>query len=77
MPTRLSGDCQNLLKNLLKRNALERLGAERGFEEIRRHPWFKGVSWKQVYLKQEVPFQNFKVPELKDRSSRIDMDQLF
>ena len=40
------------MKQLLKRDPQERLGAERGFEEIKMHPWFKHVDWRKVYNKE-------------------------
>ena len=77
MPTKLSGDCQDLLKKLLRRNAQERLGANKGFDEIRRHPWFKTVNWKDVYLRKESAIPTFKASNLKNRVDRINMDSLY
>lgn len=54
------------MKQLLKREAQERLGAKGGFDEIRRHPWFKDVDWNKVYNKQLGPKQ-YREHELKPK----------
>ena len=43
-----SRECEDLVRKLLRRHPLERLGATHGFEEIRQHPWFAGVDWNAV-----------------------------
>lgn len=40
-----SSDAESIIKLLLKRDAQERLGAVGGFEEIKRHAWFKDTDW--------------------------------
>ena len=51
LPIFISDDCQNLLKSLLLRNAQKRLGANSGFDEIKQHPWFRDVNWREIYNK--------------------------
>eukprot|EP00831_Metopus_contortus_P075906 TRINITY_DN6979_c0_g1_i4.p1 TRINITY_DN6979_c0_g1~~TRINITY_DN6979_c0_g1_i4.p1 ORF type:complete len:169 (+),score=25.74 TRINITY_DN6979_c0_g1_i4:127-633(+) len=49
LPTNLSPEICNLLKLLLNRNPRARLGSgKKDAEEIKKHPWFKGVDWKLV-----------------------------
>ncbi|CAD5222656.1 unnamed protein product [Bursaphelenchus xylophilus] len=49
-------ECRDLLEGLLKRSVHERLGCRgRGAEEVRTHPFFKGVDWQVVYLRRMTP----------------------
>ena len=41
----ISDDCKDLLRQLLKKRPIERLGHERGAEDIKRHPWFADINW--------------------------------
>jgi len=41
----ISDDCKDLLRQLLKKRPTERLGHERGAEDIKRHPWFADINW--------------------------------
>lgn len=44
---------QDLITQLLVKNPQKRLGAQRGAEEIKAHPFFKGINW--ALLRQEKP----------------------
>ena len=57
------------------RNPQERLGANNGFQEIKKHPWFKHVNWEDVILKKTKP-QVYPVKKLKERQDRINMKSL-
>ena len=48
----ISPSCRDLLAKLLNKNPYSRLGATHGFDEIKYHPWFKGVDWDDVYKKR-------------------------
>uniref|UniRef100_A0A915LLC0 G protein-coupled receptor kinase n=1 Tax=Meloidogyne javanica TaxID=6303 RepID=A0A915LLC0_MELJA len=51
-----SPECRNLLEGLLKRDVQERLGCKgKGAEEIKTHPFFRGVDWQVVYLRRMAP----------------------
>jgi len=54
-PVFLSEDAKDLMKKLLNKNPLKRLGAEGGAQEIRSHPWFKDVDWDAVAEKRTFP----------------------
>ena len=42
MPSSISCEIQDLIKRLLEKNSRKRLGSgEKGFEEIKLHPFFK------------------------------------
>ncbi len=49
----LSTDAQTLLKGLLTRDPAKRLGAgPHGSEAVKRHPWFKSISWAKLEARQ-------------------------
>ncbi|KAI6171325.1 G protein-coupled receptor kinase [Aphelenchoides bicaudatus] len=49
-------ECRDLLEGLLKREVHERLGCRgKGAEEVKDHPYFKGVDWQVVYLRRMPP----------------------
>jgi len=76
MPNNLfSAECEDLLKRLLKRNPLERLGANAGAHEIKAHPWFREVDWGDVYKKRAFA-PRYPARSLKPRQDRIDMEAL-
>lgn len=45
--------CIDLIQQLLHKNPLKRLGAQRGAEEIKAHPFWKGINW--ALLRQQTP----------------------
>ncbi len=56
IPASLSEECKNLIVSLLNRNPSKRLGAgSEGAEEIKRHPFFKGIDWQVVKDKKMTP----------------------
>jgi serine/threonine protein kinase len=67
-----SNECEDLLRRLLKRNPLERLGASRGAQEIKSHAWFKDVDWDDVYRKRLFP-KIYKEKVLKQKQNKINM----
>eukprot|EP01025_Chloroclados_australasicus_P021632 TRINITY_DN22702_c1_g1_i3.p1 TRINITY_DN22702_c1_g1~~TRINITY_DN22702_c1_g1_i3.p1 ORF type:complete len:783 (-),score=85.28 TRINITY_DN22702_c1_g1_i3:1249-3432(-) len=44
----ISMECRDLIEKLLVKDPLRRLGTEFGAEEIKAHPFFKGISWALV-----------------------------
>jgi len=70
-----SGSCDDLVRKLLRRNPLERLGATNGFVEVSQHPWFEGVDWRDVY-KKRLPVRLYEPKTLKKKQNRIDMQAL-
>jgi len=67
VPGDMSNDAKQLIRKLLNRNPVKRLGAgPSDAEEIKKMPFFKGVDWDFVYQrKQPVPVPPKKpVPEL-------------
>jgi hypothetical protein len=46
----MSNEAKHLIVHLLNRNKSRRLGAgPEGADEIKKHPFFKGIDWKTVY----------------------------
>ena len=65
MPTSLSVETRNLLKELLAREPARRLGGRRDAEEVKEHRYFHGVSWDAVLrreLKPPVPNRPVLMP---------------
>ena len=55
IPTALSGDARGLLKELLNRDPLKRLGSRRDAEEVKENPFFYGINWDSVLRKELRP----------------------
>ena len=55
IPTSLSGDARGLLKALLNRDPLKRLGSRRDADEVKEHPFFYGINWDSVLRKELRP----------------------
>ncbi|KAI9259092.1 kinase-like domain-containing protein [Sporodiniella umbellata] len=52
----ISEECQQVLKGLLAKGPKERLGhGEHGVKNLKAHPWFQGIDWQQLELKQAQP----------------------
>jgi serine/threonine protein kinase len=65
MPTTLSVETRNLLKELLAREPIKRLGGRRDAEEVKEHRYFHGVSWDSVLrreLKPPIPTRPVLMP---------------
>jgi len=59
-PPWISDNAQDLLKGLLARDPMERLGSDRGAIEVKEHPWLADVDWTRVYRRQaQKCFPNF------------------
>ncbi|CAD8056077.1 unnamed protein product [Paramecium sonneborni] len=55
IPSYLSEEAIDLLKNLLKRNPEERLGGQRDAQEIYEHPFFKDIDFQKIERKEIDP----------------------
>ncbi|KAJ3217237.1 Serine/threonine kinase [Dinochytrium kinnereticum] len=55
-PVNMAKDAVSLLQKLLTKDPLKRLGSGKtDSEEIKRHPYFKGVIWEDVLIKKNPP----------------------
>ena len=70
-----SSECEDLVRKLLQRNPLERLGSDGGFKEIIEHPWFSNVDWDDV-IKKRCHVHAYGPKKLKNKQYRISMDTL-
>lgn len=51
----ITKNAKDLILKLTQKEPSDRLGANYGFFEIKQHPFFSGVKWKDVYEKKLVP----------------------
>lgn len=72
---RMSTQCLDLIKSLLKRDPLARLGANKGSIELKQHPWFSGVDWQEVYDKR-VFIEKYKARVPHSRTDKANIDDL-
>mmetsp|Transcript_2829 Transcript_2829/g.3187 ORF Transcript_2829/g.3187 Transcript_2829/m.3187 type:complete len:529 (-) Transcript_2829:611-2197(-) len=74
-PQLIGPDAKDMLEKLLDRNPETRLGsAECDADEIKRHPFFKGMDWKLLEAKKiEAPFK----PDVKADDSVANFDTCF
>ena len=71
---KVSDDAKDLLLKLLVKNQKERFGINGGFEEIKKHPFFKGMDFKALEEKKiEAPFK----PILEDSFDVRNFDEEF
>ncbi|CAD8086750.1 unnamed protein product [Paramecium primaurelia] len=53
IPSYISPECRNLIKSLLQRNPIKRLGSGVGdSKEIKQHPYFLDVDWEKIKNKE-------------------------
>lgn len=58
-PDHFSKSLQNILKKLLERDVTRRIGnMKRGADDVKKHDWFKGVSWLMLINKEVAPLLN-------------------
>lgn len=56
LPAFLTSDAHALLKGLLQKDPSKRLGSGPiGSDEIKRHKWFKPISWKKLDAREIIP----------------------
>ncbi|BFZ18871.1 hypothetical protein BsWGS_21911 [Bradybaena similaris] len=56
LPDSMSIEMKTLLEGLLRRDVEDRLGCRgRGAQEVKEHPFFRGLDWVQVYLQKYTP----------------------
>ena len=55
IPNFISKKAQNLIRSLLIKDPLERLGSKYDVEEIKNHPYFEDIDWDKVYNREYLP----------------------
>lgn len=66
IPSGVSKHCKDLLKKLLEKNPRKRLGCKKGVEDIKKHSFFKGINWEEVY-QGNLPLPALEYKEHKSR----------
>ena len=74
-PSNMNKDAISFIKQLLVINPNERLGSgQNGSENVKNHPYFKGVNWEDVWDKKiKPPF----IPKLKNDTDLKYFDSIF
>ena len=73
-PKQMPNDAVDLIRKLLVRGPEERLGYQKGAEEIMDHEFFDSIYWDALYKKEVTP--PFK-PMIKDRNDLSNFDTEF
>lgn len=68
IPKGWSLECADFINKLIQRKPMDRLGFN-GIEEIKNHPWFTTVNWKDYYDKKIKP--PFAIMNIDDSYSKI------
>ena len=56
LPDTFTPELRDLLESLLRRDVPDRLGCSpRGADDVKEHPFFKGIDWHQVHLQKYPP----------------------
>ena len=70
-PEHLPSDAVDLIRKLLVRDPEERLGYQKGAEEIMDHEFFNSIDWDALYEKEVTP--PFR-PTIRDRNDLSNFD---
>ncbi|KAI1709244.1 protein kinase domain-containing protein [Ditylenchus destructor] len=59
MPDAMPPNMKSLLLGLITRDPTKRLGAKKGAEEVKNHPFFEGADWSELEKKSvsSIPFE--------------------
>lgn len=55
IPEHISPSCSDLLRKLLNKNPVKRLGSKHGAVELKAHEYFGDVDWQLVFDRQLQP----------------------
>ncbi|KAG8379025.1 hypothetical protein BUALT_Bualt07G0045300 [Buddleja alternifolia] len=73
LPPRLTSEAHSLLKELLQKDPLKRLGSgPRGAEEIKSHKWFRTINWKKL---EERELQTKFTPDVSGNDCTANFDK--
>lgn len=77
----VSLEAKTLIRDLLIRDPLKRLGSYRGANDIKNHPFFRGIKWPLIRNMTppslEVPLLiTSSVPELDDKGAELEWDDM-
>ena len=70
----LSNEAKDIIQKLLEKNPKKRLGAQKGLEEIKNHPFFAKINFNDVEQKKlKAPF----IPEIESDKDVSNFDEEF
>ncbi|TDH71332.1 uncharacterized protein CCR75_001933 [Bremia lactucae] len=70
---RFTEDAKDFVSRLLTKNEAKRLGSgAHGFQQIKRHPWFKGLDWDSVEQKEALFEGQYALMEQHAKEYRTD-----
>ena len=70
----LSDDAKDIIQKLLEKNPKKRLGAQKGIEEIKSHPFFAKINFTDIENKKvKAPF----IPEIENDTDVSNFDEEF
>eukprot|EP00768_Dysnectes_brevis_P007921 gnl/Dysnectes_brevis/690_a761_2746.p1 GENE.gnl/Dysnectes_brevis/690_a761_2746~~gnl/Dysnectes_brevis/690_a761_2746.p1 ORF type:complete len:516 (+),score=139.23 gnl/Dysnectes_brevis/690_a761_2746:1111-2658(+) len=74
-PSYMSDSCKDIIEGLLVRDPRRRLGSRKGgVEELKQHPWFRGLDWDRLYRRgYEMEYR----PEVKGAMDLSNFDRVF
>ncbi|CAM8916058.1 unnamed protein product [Rhodiola kirilowii] len=73
LPPFLTSEAHSLLKGLLEKDPLKRLGSgQKGAYEIKSHKWFKPINWRKLEAKELLP--KF-IPEVNGNECTANFDR--
>ena len=70
-PETLASDAVDLIRKLLSKPPEQRIGYQKGAEEIMEHGFFSSIDWNALYKKEVMP--PFR-PTIKDRNDLSNFD---
>lgn len=71
IPTFLSIEAKELIKDLLQRDPSKRLGAIRDAEEIKQHRFFRGIDW-EIVEKRGLKTHKIQIPPVNDSGPNVE-----
>ena len=70
--SKFSKNSQDLVRKLLEKDVSLRLGSKNGAEEIKGHPFFRGINWTQLFEKKiKPPFIPESVSRISSRALKF------
>ena len=70
----VSKDAKDIISKLLEKDPKKRLGYNKGLEEIKKHPFFKGLDFNLLLHKKiEAPY----IPQIKNNTDVQHFDEVF
>ena len=75
----LSDEAVDLIKKLLNRDISKRLGSGLGdSDEIKRHPFYKGINFDNIYNKKFIPPDKLRTPiDNTNKKDKIQMEEWY